>query len=110
MIEIYERKLGCDAPICFKFKKQVADSYEGQRKYKEAELIYKELLSTIHEKEFGKITEDNKTVWQVAEEAQENSYWPPKYPNAQLILKKLMALYIRQRKHEAARIINRALV
>ena len=36
-----------------------------QGKYKEAEILYKQVLTRAHEKEFGSIEGDNKPIWQV---------------------------------------------
>lgn len=51
-----------------------ASAYLKQGKYKEAEVLYKQILTRAHEKEFGAITGDNKTIWQVAEEREENKH------------------------------------
>ena len=39
-----------------------------QGKYKEAEILYKQVLTRAHEREFGSIEGNNKPIWQVAEE------------------------------------------
>ena len=39
-----------------------------QGKYKEAEILYKQVLTRAHEKEFGSIDEKNKPIWQIAED------------------------------------------
>ena len=41
-----------------------------QSKYAEAEALYKDILTRAHELEYGKITEDNKPIWMVAEDRQ----------------------------------------
>lgn len=43
-----------------------------QGKYKNAESLYKEVLTRAHEKEFGKVDSDNKPIWMQAEEREEN--------------------------------------
>ena len=39
-----------------------------QGKYKEAEILYKQVLTRAHEKEFGSIDDKNKPIWQIAED------------------------------------------
>jgi len=63
--------LGQDDPSIAKTKNNLASSYLKQGKYKEAELLYKQVLTRAHEREFGTIGEDNKPIWQVAEEREE---------------------------------------
>ena len=55
-----------------KTKNNLASAYLKQGKYKEAEILYKQVLTRAHEREFGAIDGDNKTIWQVAEEREEN--------------------------------------
>lgn len=43
-----------------------------QGKYKEAELLYKSVLTRAHEREFGAVDAGNRPIWQVAEEREEN--------------------------------------
>lgn len=91
-----------------------------QGKYKEAEILYKQVLTRAHEKEFGSIDEKNKPIWQIAEDREENKNRkdgiPPSYgeyggwhkaakvdsPTVTTTLKNLGALYRRQGKYEAA--------
>lgn len=54
-LEIYELKLGPDDPNVGKTKNNLASCYLKQGKYKEAEILYKEILTRAHEKEFGTI-------------------------------------------------------
>ena len=49
-----------------------ASAYLKQGKYKNAEILYKEVLTRAHEKEFGKVDGDNKPIWMQAEEREEN--------------------------------------
>lgn len=49
-----------------------ASAYLKQGKYKQAEILYKEVLTRAHEKEFGKVDNDNKPIWMQAEEREEN--------------------------------------
>ena len=43
-----------------------------QGKYKEAEILYKQVLTRAHEKEFGSIDDKNKPIWQIAEDREVN--------------------------------------
>ena len=49
-----------------------ASAYLKQGKYKNAEILYKEVLTRAHEKEYGKVDGDNKPIWMQAEEREEN--------------------------------------
>nr|CAD7427785.1 unnamed protein product [Timema monikensis] len=139
-LEIYEAKLGPDDPNVAKTKNNLASCYLKQGKYKEAEILYKQVLTRAHEREFGTIDElcfnnvfveqrrrafvvcpagDNKPIWQVAEEREENKHrnkenvpygeyggWHKAAkvdsPTVTTTLKNLGALYRRQGKYEAA--------
>ncbi|KIH44210.1 tetratricopeptide repeat protein [Ancylostoma duodenale] len=70
-LEIYESKLGPDDPNVAKTKNNLSSAYLKQGKYKEAEELYKQILTRAHEREFGKIGEDNKPIWQIAEDREE---------------------------------------
>ncbi|XP_012149488.1 kinesin light chain isoform X2 [Megachile rotundata] len=117
--EIYETKLGLDDPNVAKTKNNLASCYLKQGKYKDAEVLYKQILTRAHEKEFGAICSDNKPIWQVAEEREENKHrnkentpygeyggWHKAAkvdsPTVTTTLKNLAALYRRQGKYEAA--------
>ena len=67
-LEIYESKLGQDDPNVAKTKNNLASAYLKQGKYKEAEILYKQVLTRAHEKEFGSIDDKNKPIWQIAED------------------------------------------
>lgn len=54
-LEIYETKLGPDDPNVAKTKNNLASAYLKQGKYKEAEILYKQVLTRAHEREFGAI-------------------------------------------------------
>ena len=54
-LEIYESKLGPDDPNVAKTKNNLASAYLKQGKYKEAEVLYKQVLTRAHEREFGAI-------------------------------------------------------
>lgn len=118
-LEIYELKLGPDDPNVAKTKNNLASCYLKQGKYKEAEILYKQVLTRAHEREFGAIDGDNKPIWQVAEEREENKHrnrenvpygeyggWHKAAkvdsPTVTTTLKNLGALYRRQGKYEAA--------
>ena len=64
-LTIYENKLGQDDPNVAKTKNNLASAYLKQGKYKEAEILYKQVLTRAHEREFGSIDEQNKPIWQV---------------------------------------------
>ncbi|XP_063696574.1 kinesin light chain isoform X2 [Culicoides brevitarsis] len=118
-LEIYELKLGPDDPNVAKTKNNLASCYLKQGKYKDAEMLYKQVLTRAHEREFGAIDGDNKPIWQVAEEREENKHknlentpygeyggWHKAAkvdsPTVTTTLKNLGALYRRQGKYEAA--------
>ncbi|CAN7937880.1 unnamed protein product [Ixodes hexagonus] len=71
-LDIYERTLGPDDPNVAKTKNNLASAYLKQGKYKEAEVLYKQVLTRAHEREFGSIGAENKPIWQLAEEREEN--------------------------------------
>lgn len=54
-LEIYDSKLGADDPNVAKTKNNLASCYLKQGKYKEAEILYKQVLTRAHEREFGTI-------------------------------------------------------
>lgn len=70
-IEIYEKALGPNDPVVYKTKNNLASTLYKKGDFKRADAIYKEVISRAHEKEFGKISEDNKPIWQIAEEREE---------------------------------------
>lgn len=70
-IEIYEKAFGLNDPVVYKTKNNLASALYKKSDFKRADAIYKEVISRAHEKEFGKITEDNKPIWQIAEEREE---------------------------------------
>lgn len=120
-LEIYELKLGPDDSNVAKTKNNLASCYLKQGKYKEAEILYKQVLTRAHEREFGACDAENKPIWQVAEEREENKNkeggganvpygeyggWHKAAkvdsPTVTTTLKNLGALYRRQGKYEAA--------
>lgn len=54
-LEIYDSKLGADDPNVAKTQNNLASCYLRQGKYKEAEILYKQVLTRAHEREFGTI-------------------------------------------------------
>jgi len=54
-LEIYDGKLGADDPNVAKTKNNLASCYLKQGKYAEAEILYKQVLTRAHEREFGAI-------------------------------------------------------
>ncbi|XP_012278761.1 kinesin light chain isoform X3 [Orussus abietinus] len=122
-LEIYEAKLGPDDPNVAKTKNNLASCYLKQGKFKDAEVLYKQVLTRAHESEFGAIDSDNKPIWQVAEEREENKNrnkenapygeyggWHKAAkvdsPTVTTTLKNLAALYRRQGKYEAAETLD----
>ncbi|XP_018915983.1 kinesin light chain isoform X2 [Bemisia tabaci] len=118
-LEIYEQKLGPDDSNVARTKNNLASCFLKQGKYKLAENLYKEVLTRIHLREYGQIDGDNKPIWQVAEEREENKHrnrenvpygeyggWHKAAkvdsPTITTTLKNLGALYRRQGKFEAA--------
>lgn len=70
-IEIYEKALGSNDPVVYKTKNNLASALYKKNDFKRADDIYKEVINRAHEKEFGKISDDNKPIWQIAEEREE---------------------------------------
>ena len=54
-MDIYVSKLGPDDPNVAKTKNNLASAFLKQGKYKDAEVLYKEVLTRAHEKDFGKV-------------------------------------------------------
>uniref|UniRef100_A0A8W8HW64 Kinesin light chain n=1 Tax=Magallana gigas TaxID=29159 RepID=A0A8W8HW64_MAGGI len=122
-LDIYLKMLGTDDPNVSKTKNNLASAYLKQGKYKQAESLYKDVLTRAHEKEFGKVDGDNKPIWMQAEEREENKGKSkegspmPEYggwhkaakvdsPTVTTTLKNLGALYRRQGKYEAAEMLE----
>jgi len=122
-IEIYTQTLGIDDPNVAKTKNNLASAYLKQQKYKEAEQIYKDVLTNAQEKEcIVKSTIEPQSQPQIQQ--QENQKPPqPKsttpgvnydaqggwyksilsdQPTVTTTLKNLSLLYRRQGKYEAA--------
>ncbi|TKR70333.1 hypothetical protein L596_022372 [Steinernema carpocapsae] len=112
-LEIYEKRLGPDDANVSKTMNNLASSFVKQGKYMDAEILYKQILTRAHEKEFGKISNSNRTIWQIAEDREDNKHANPEpmsYQEAMKIftptvastLKNLINLYRRQEKYTAA--------
>lgn len=118
-LDIYEKNLGPDDANISKTRNNIASCYLKQGKYKEAEILYKQILTRAHEREFGATDGENKTIWQVAEEREENKHknkhnapyseyggWHKAgkvdSPTITTTLRNLGALYRRLGKYEAA--------
>ncbi|XP_053699364.1 kinesin light chain-like [Sabethes cyaneus] len=67
-LQIYETVLGPDDPNAAATRDNFAIFYVTQGKFKEAEILYKTVLTWVHELKFGPIADDNKTIWQMAEQ------------------------------------------
>ncbi|NXC21900.1 KLC1 protein, partial [Corythaeola cristata] len=124
-LEIYQTKLGPDDPNVAKTKNNLASCYLKQGKFKQAETLYKEILTRAHEREFGSVDDENKPIWMHAEEREECKgkqkdgtsfgeyggwYKACKVdsPTVTTTLKNLGALYRRQGKFEAAETLEEA--
>ncbi|KAG8514445.1 Kinesin light chain 1 [Galemys pyrenaicus] len=109
-----------ETPLCSK-----ASCYLKQGKFKQAETLYKEILTRAHEREFGSVDDENKPIWMHAEEREECKgkqkdgasfgeyggwYKACKVdsPTVTTTLKNLGALYRRQGKFEAAETLEEA--
>ncbi|KPM06125.1 kinesin light chain-like protein [Sarcoptes scabiei] len=118
-LEIYEGALGPDDPNVAKTKNNLASAYLKQSKFKEAEVLYKEILTRVHVREFGNINEENKPIWQLAEEREERKNGTPtisdyggwykavdRCPTVATTLKNLVALYRKIGKMDAAEVLE----
>uniref|UniRef100_A0A8C1HK44 Kinesin light chain n=1 Tax=Cyprinus carpio carpio TaxID=630221 RepID=A0A8C1HK44_CYPCA len=115
-LEDLEKTSGHDHPDVATMLNILATCYLKQGKFKDAETLYKEILTRAHEKEFGSVNNDNKPIWMHAEEREESKgkrkdsgqygswYKACKVdsPTVNTTLKSLGALYRRQGKMEAA--------
>uniref|UniRef100_A0A8K9V8Z4 Kinesin light chain n=1 Tax=Oncorhynchus mykiss TaxID=8022 RepID=A0A8K9V8Z4_ONCMY len=118
-LEDLEKTSGHDHPDVATMLNILATCYLKQGKFKDAESLYKEILTRAHEKEFGSVNNDNKPIWMHAEEREESKakrkdavpygeygswYKACKVdsPTVNTTLKSLGALYRRQGKLEAA--------
>ncbi|XP_053687288.1 kinesin light chain-like [Sabethes cyaneus] len=67
-LQIYEAVLRPDDPNTDATRNNLAICYVTQGKFKDAEILYKIVLTRVHELKFGPLTDDNKTIWQMAEQ------------------------------------------
>lgn len=70
-LEIYEKAYGPNDAVVYKTKNNLASALYKKGDHKEADAIYKEVIDRAHEHQFGKITVDNKPIWQIAEEREQ---------------------------------------
>uniref|UniRef100_A0A9J8AW67 Kinesin light chain n=1 Tax=Cyprinus carpio carpio TaxID=630221 RepID=A0A9J8AW67_CYPCA len=118
-LEDLEKTSGHNHPDVATMLNILATCYLKQGKFKDAETLYKEILTRAHEKEFGSVNNDNKPIWMHAEEREaskgkrkdsgpygEYGSWykacKVDSPTVNTTLKSLGALYRRQGKLEAA--------
>ncbi|ESO09063.1 hypothetical protein HELRODRAFT_169000 [Helobdella robusta] len=106
-LEIYEKLNPLDDNSIAKTKNSLASAYLKQGKYKQAEELYKEILTRAHEREVATGTGvSGKPIWMQAEEAEEKKVVEMTLPTVSTTLKNLSALYRRQGKLEAAETIE----
>ncbi|CAL2045241.1 unnamed protein product [Caenorhabditis brenneri] len=73
-IEIYKKNMLDRADEnAIKAENNLASVYLKQGKYEEAEELYKTILSSVHEKVLGNFSDQNKPIWQIAEEREERN-------------------------------------
>lgn len=70
-LEIYEKAYGTNNAVVYKTRNNLASALYKKGDHKKADALYKESIDRAHEHEFGKITEDNKPIWQIAEEREQ---------------------------------------
>ncbi|CDI98278.1 kinesin light chain 4 [Echinococcus multilocularis] len=118
-LNIYTVCLGPNDPNVTKTKTNLASAYLKQAKYAEAEALYKDILTRAHELEYGKVTNENKPIWMLAEDRQ-NGKWDSSLasqamaqrtalmenPTVATTLRNLGALYRRSGKFDAAEVIE----
>uniref|UniRef100_A0A183BJE2 TPR_REGION domain-containing protein n=1 Tax=Globodera pallida TaxID=36090 RepID=A0A183BJE2_GLOPA len=86
-----------------------------QGKYKEAEQLYKQILTRAHERQYGHVSDGNRPIWMIAEDREDNKQadsgiylesvqgsMKVDNPTVTTTLKNLGALYRRQGKYQAA--------
>jgi kinesin light chain len=99
--------LGPDDPNVAKTKNNLASAYLKQQKYKDAEQLYKDVLTRAHEKEFGTPPQDPSSSTAASDgtyDAQGGWYKTIRAdtPTVTTTLKNLSLLYRRQGRYEAA--------
>jgi kinesin light chain len=123
-LKIYESKLGPDYQNVAKTMNNLSSAYLKQGKYKEAELLYKQILTRAHERQYGETSNDNKSIWQIAEDREntknqhsdsgvyheniQDAMMKVDNPTVTTTLKNLGALYRRQGKYQAAETLEDA--
>lgn len=110
-IEIYVNRLGPDDPNVAKTKNNLASSYLKQGKYKEAEQLYREVLTAASEKDRPEPTMSSSVSQSMISSKQEKNYvesgsWHKASkvdtPTVTTTLKNLVTLYRKQGRNEAA--------
>ncbi|KAM7535194.1 hypothetical protein Aperf_G00000094870 [Anoplocephala perfoliata] len=118
-LNIYTNRFGPNDSNVSKTKTNLASAYLKQAKYVEAEALYKDILTRAHELVYGKITEENKPIWMLAEDKQ-NGKWDASLasqvlnqrsalmenPTIATTMRNLGALYRRSGKFDAAEVIE----
>ncbi|KAL5108317.1 Kinesin light chain [Taenia crassiceps] len=118
-LDIYTVCFGPNDPTVTKTKTNLASAYLKQAKYAEAEALYKDILTRAHELQYGKVTNENKPIWMLAEDRQ-NGKWDAclasqaaiqrtllmENPTVATTLRNLGALYRRSGKFDAAEVIE----
>lgn len=123
-LKIYEAKFGQDDQNVAKTMNNLSSAYLKQGKYKEAELLYKQILTRAHERQYGETSNDNKSIWQIAEDREntknqhadsgiyheniQDAMMKVDNPTVTTTLKNLGALYRRQGKYQAAETLEDA--
>ena len=111
-IDIYTKTLGIDDPNVAKTKNNLASAYLKQQKYKEAEQIYKDVLTRAQEKETSTTNQqkENQTNPGNNENYDAQGGWYKTIlsdqPTVTTTLYNLSLLYRRQGKYEAAEVLE----
>ncbi|XP_053691852.1 kinesin light chain-like [Sabethes cyaneus] len=71
-LHIFESIFGPHDLNVAKTSNGLASCYIEQGKFDDAERMYKQVLTRVHERKFGPIDDNNKPIWQIAEEHEAN--------------------------------------
>ncbi|CAK5127332.1 unnamed protein product [Meloidogyne enterolobii] len=115
-LKIYEAKFGQDDQNVAKTMNNLSSAYLKQGKYK--------ILTRAHERQYGETSNDNKSIWQIAEDREntknqhadsgiyheniQDAMMKVDNPTVTTTLKNLGALYRRQGKYQAAETLEDA--
>ncbi|OXA62677.1 Kinesin light chain [Folsomia candida] len=114
-LKMYSSKLKPFNVRIAKTKNNLASCYVAQEKFKEAEILYKEILTRESERGFGHIEDDHQSVWQIADQIEENETTQDFHfteellyhaPQVTKVLQNLAWLYRHQGKVKAAKFIE----